>query len=123
MGQFLVLFFFNKCPSTDGVILAIDYLHNITTKLYTYQCDEDETENVSNEQKTKATVNQEIKLVFTQCYSNCICPPGHSACMSSFVSAKVKPVTKHYTEDSPKGQFDGFYMLHVIACLVSCHTN
>ena len=67
-GTVSKLDFSTKYPGTDGVIIAIDYLHNITTKLYTYQCDEDEAESVSNEQKTKAkeiwkeghwTVNQE----------------------------------------------------------------
>ena len=33
------LLFSNKCPSTDGVQLAIN--HNITTQLYTYQCHKD----------------------------------------------------------------------------------
>ena len=52
-GTVSKLDFSNKYPSTDGVILAIDYLHYITTKIYTYQCDKDEAESVSMSRRQK----------------------------------------------------------------------
>ena len=52
-GTVSKLDFSNKYPGPDGVILAIDYLHNITTKLYTYQCDKDEAECVSMSRRQK----------------------------------------------------------------------
>ena len=53
-GTVSKLDFSKKYPGTaDGVILAIDYLHNITTTLYTYQCDKDEAESVSLSRRQK----------------------------------------------------------------------
>jgi len=54
-GTVSKLDFFNKYCGTDGVILAIDYFHNITTKLYTYQCDKDEAESASLSRRQKQT--------------------------------------------------------------------